>query len=49
MSPRQVHPERGRLWIPIAGNLEMGGRGSRILPLKCLQSQGITRRGLIGL
>ena len=49
MSPRQVHPERRRLWIPLAGNLEVGGRGSRILPLQRLKPQCITRRGLIAL
>ena len=49
MGSRQVHPERRRLWIPIAGNLEMGGCGSRILPFQRLKPQCITRRGLIAL
>ncbi len=49
MSPRQVHPERRRLWIALAGNLEVGGRGSRILPLQRLKPQGIARGGLIAL
>ena len=49
MGSRQVHPERRRLWIPIAGNFEMSGCGSRILPFQRLKPQCITRRGLIAL